>query len=368
MEKLKVLIVGSSLFYKNILTQAVEKTGLGQVERTASNGVLALERLKQHNTDVLLLDLFASEPQGIEILESIRKEYPEIFVILFGTGSTKADNLKTALEKGALDLIQKPSVTGAEKSVENIKNQLQGLFTQIMTRKYTAGGSIGPTPGSEPAKLTTCRPKSSVKPPKKKMLSGVDLVVIASSTGGPGALEGFCKYLPADFHKPILVVQHMPAELTKNLARSLSKNCRLPVVEAAEGDPVKPGQVMIAPGGFHMTLQQENDVCLIKLEDTAPVNGVKPAADVLFRSVANVCRGKRVLAVILTGMGTDGLSGVKEMKKTCDCYCLAQSERTCVVYGMPKSVVEAGVSDEVTDLETIPARLLQMVSGRSYSV
>lgn len=366
MEKLKVLIVDNSIFYKKILSQAIESTGLGHVEHTASNGALALERLQQRPTDVVLLDLFAPKMNGTEILETIRKEHPGVFVILFNPGGSNDPAAMRALEMSVLDVIQKPPVMDAEKSTENIKHQLQGLFAQIMTRKYT---SLSPNVShfSGPTKPVSHSPSVPARQTKKKKtLSGVDLVVIASSTGGPSALETVCKSLPMDFNKPILVIQHMPVELTKKLAQSLEKKCSLPVFEAKEGDLVKPGQVMIAPGGFHMTVQPATTSDnVIKLDSTSPVNGVRPAADVLFRSVANAYRGQRILAIILTGMGSDGMLGVEEIKKTCDCYCLAQSEKTCTVYGMPKSVVDAGLSDEVIDLNAVPNRIVQIASGRS---
>ncbi|RJQ77325.1 MAG: chemotaxis-specific protein-glutamate methyltransferase CheB [Desulfobacteraceae bacterium] len=358
MEKLKVLIVDNSIFYRKILSRAVAETGLGQVAHTASNAVLALERLEQHETDVVLLDMSIPGMKCLETMEKIRKEHPAVFVVMLSAGSAKktADTIM-ALEIGAWDFIPKPPALNAEKHVENIKNRLQGLFAQIMTRKYTS-------PAADV--LTVAESAPAYRPAPKKQLSGVDLVVIASSTGGPAALEDIFKNLPAAFNKPVLVVQHMPAGLTKKLAFSLNKKCQLPVIEAAEGDPVKPGRVMIAPGGFHMTVQPgSNGDIIIKLASTPPVNGVRPAADVLFHSVAANCRGKRILAVILTGMGSDGLSGIEEMKKTCDCYCLTQSEKTCTVYGMPKNVVDAGLSDRTEDLNAIPARLLQIVSGRS---
>lgn len=366
MEKLNVLIVDNSIFYKKLLTQAVESTGLGLVVHKASNGSLALERLKQHKTDVVLLDMFIPGTDGIETLRIIRKEYPDVFVVISGAaGSHSAAQSLRALNMGALDCILKPTVADAEKSVENIKKQLQGLFTQIITRKYTNRGNsaaVSPAPGSQ----AVCYQQApAIRTAPKNFLSGVDLVVIASSTGGPSALDTICKSLPESFNKPVLVVQHMPPELTQKLAQSLGRKCKLPVLEAGEGDPVRPGRIMIAPGGFHMVLQPGNSSSLvINLESTPPVNGVKPAADVLFRSMAVNCRGRRILAVILTGMGSDGMLGVAEMKKTCDCYCLAQSEKTCVVYGMPKSVVDAGLADAVDDLQSIPDHILDLCIGR----
>lgn len=361
MEKLNVLIMDKSIFYKKILAQAVESTGLGVVKHTASNEDLARERLKQGKTDVVLMDL--SDPnQFTENQYNLRKEHPGVFLILMApSGSGTAAKKLLSPDAGVIGFIEKPAVNCAEKSVESIKGRLQGLFTQIMTWKLTSrdsGRALAKPSGQAEA------PAKSIQPAPKKRLSGVDLVVMASSTGGPGALEAVCKDLPADFGKPILVVQHMPGELTPKMAQSLDRKCRLPVVEARDGDPVKPGRILIAPGGLHMTLQASaGPEPVVGLESTPPVNGVRPSADVLFRSVASAFRNRRILAVILTGMGSDGTLGLREMKKYCDCYCLTQSEKSCVVYGMPRSVVDAGLSDDAPDISGIAARILQ-ISGR----
>lgn len=363
LEKLRVLVVDDSSLYKKVMVQAVENTGLARVEHTASNGILALERLKQCKADVVLLKVFMPEINGIETLKIVKRDYPEISVIMVssGGGDSAADTIK-ALEMGAMDFVLKPSGISAEKSVINLKNQLRGLFTQIATRRYTSGITCQFSQ-AVPARTEAPRPAPADRPGKRVV--GADLVVIASSTGGPVALETICAKLPAGFDRPILVVQHMPPEFTKKLAQWLDKKCQLPVVEAADGDKVAPGRIMIAPGGVHMTVARRGAESFIGLENTPPVNGVRPAADVLFRSVAGAWRGKRVLAVILTGMGSDGTEGVREMKRACDCYCMVQSEKTCVVYGMPQSAVNAGLADDVQGLGDIPAHIQKIVSGRS---
>ncbi|WP_286725120.1 chemotaxis-specific protein-glutamate methyltransferase CheB [Pelotomaculum sp. PtaB.Bin117] len=367
MEKLKVMVVEDSSFYKKILVQAVEDTGLGLVEHTASSSSILFERLKQRKIDVVLLEFRMREMSGIDILKNLRIDYPDVYVIMVSAGKAgSVAGTAKALEMGALDFILKPMEVDAKRSVIMIKNRLQGLFTQIITVKYTTGNASAVNL-AETAKLAFQHPPAPGRQvAEKKKLSGVDLIVIAASTGGPVALETICKKLPADFNKPILVVQHMPAEFTRKLAQSLDKKCALPVVEAEEGALVKPGQVMIAPGGVHMTVQTGSEAGrTFKLKAAPPVNGVRPSADVLFSSVAKAYKGRRVLAVILTGMGSDGMLGVKEMKRTCTCYCLVQSEKTCVVHGMPKSVVDAGLADDVEDIDAITARVLCLVRGGS---
>jgi len=193
----------------------------------------------------------------------------------------------------------------------------------------------------------------------------IDLVVIASSTGGPTALDTVFGQLPLDINVPILIVQHMPPEFTGVLAQTLCKKYNLDVKEAADGDKVEPGRILIAPGGMHMTVSSSKGFGNeIRLLDTPYVNGVKPSADVLFHSVAKEYKGKGVLAIVLTGMGNDGTKGIREMKAECNCYCITQSESSCVVYGMPKCVYEAGLSDEVGELKEIAFRMYQIIRGR----
>ena len=369
MDKLKVLVVDDTIVYRKVLSDAVEGTGLGHVEQTASNGLIALERLKQHTFDVVLLDVFMPEMDGLETLKTIKKHYPNIEVIICsGGGDDSAAITVKALQTGAIDFILKPSESTPEKNIEKIKNQLHVLFSQIKIKKYTSYPSGVKTTVEQKTsavveKDVAVTKELNTQPERKiKKLTRVDLVLIASSTGGPMALEAVCKKLPADFNKPILIVQHMPKDFTRIMAQSLDSKCMLNVVEAAEGDSIKPGLIMVAPGGIHMEVNPKTKT--VTLTDSPPVNGVRPAADVLFASVAKAYNGQKILAIILTGMGNDGMNGVLKLKNACDCYCITQSEKTCVVYGMPRSVFAAALSDEVIDLENITDRIIQIVLGR----
>lgn len=193
----------------------------------------------------------------------------------------------------------------------------------------------------------------------------IDLVVIASSTGGPIALDNVFSQLPTDINVPILIVQHMPPEFTSILAQTLNRKYNLDVKEGSDGDIMKPGRVLIAPGGMHMIVSSSKGFGKeIRLMDTPFVNGVKPSADVLFHSIAREYKDKGILAIVLTGMGSDGTQGIREMKEECNCYCITQSENTCVVYGMPKCVYEAGLSDEVAELKEIAFRMYQITRGK----
>ncbi|GBF32102.1 chemotaxis response regulator protein-glutamate methylesterase CheB [Desulfocucumis palustris] len=362
MEKIRLLILENSAFYKKLLGIAVEDTGLGQVEYIGNNMNLAAEIIKKGAVDIAILGIPFGD--GIDALKTFQRMRPELAVVILGEAGAKGSaDRKKVMELGGLDYIVKPPVNSAEKNLENIKNRLQGLFTQVIAKKYTTPGYV---PGGGLPKAPPAPEQAAEMPvPRSKPPAAVDLILIASSTGGPGALEIVCSGLPGNLSVPVLIVQHMPSQLTRNMAQSLGKKCSLPVLEGENGTVITPGKIVIAPGDFHMTIVNSMLGGLIaRQEKTPPVNGVRPAADVLFHSVAAACRNKGVLAVILTGMGADGTSGVRELKNKCDCYCITQSEKTCVVYGMPKNVVEAGLSDAVEDLGAIAGRIIQIMSGR----
>ncbi|MCX7841951.1 MAG: chemotaxis-specific protein-glutamate methyltransferase CheB [Clostridia bacterium] len=364
MDKLKVLIADDTIVYRKILAEAVEGTGLGVVARSASNGAIALEWLKQGGVDVVLLDVFMPEVDGIEALKVIKREYPDIVVIMISSGgSDNAAVTLEALKLGAMDFILKPSEASYDKNMDRIRNQLQVLFAQIKIKRFSASPvqayADSMLQSSKDVKLHAIT-SSPVKPIINKW-AGADLVLVASSTGGPAALETVFGAFPASFKKPVLVVQHMPPEFTRILAETLDRKYQIKAVEGKNEDFVSNNQIIIAPGGFHMEVVSRGNEKVIALNSQPFVNGVRPAADVLFTSVAKAYEGKNILAVILTGMGNDGAQGVAELKRRCNCICLTQTEASCVVYGMPRCVAEAGLSDEAVDLKDMGARILQLV-------
>ncbi|HZJ83369.1 MAG TPA: chemotaxis-specific protein-glutamate methyltransferase CheB, partial [Clostridia bacterium] len=371
-------------------------------ECTASSGVTALERLEQRAIHVVLLDVFMPDMDGIENLIEIKRRYKDLPVIIVSSGGEDgAKTTVTALEHGAMDYILKPAKGDGEKNISIISRHLGILFSQILMDQYAVSRHSvkkksrlnrdkllyrGKDEKSDDKNLLpqknvwvnkrkpeTQRPVSQMKkrspldipPISPNSINGVDLVVIASSTGGPNAVEKVCQQLGSNFSKPILIVQHMPPDFTKIFAEFLSRKCEIEAKEAQEGDEIKGGNILVAQGGYHMRAVSGNEGRRksIALDTTPTVNGVRPAADVLFESIAKSYRGQRILAVILTGMGSDGTKGVEALKKECQCYCITQSEETCVIYGMPRSVVEAGLSDEVVHLKDIGKRILDISGG-----
>lgn len=365
MEKLKVLIAEKDIYVRKCLAEAVDGTDFGKAVHVCSSETIALDWLEHSTMDVILLDVYLLKTGGLGILKKISGKYPELRIVVTGTNDPQdAAVAMDALKLGAMDVLLKPSAEGRPVGMDGIRGFLQALFAQMMITRYSQEAIPGTGLYPRAQNLDKDGVCTSAKA-KQSHPFGFDLLLIASSTGGPRALESVLTDLPADFNKPVLVVQHMPADFTRVLAQALDKKCNIRVREAESRDIVHPGYVYIAPGGMHMALSRPSGSQLVvELEKSPPVNGVRPSADVLFRSVAQTCQGKKVLAVILTGMGNDGTRGLMEIKQKCDCYCITQSEGSCIVYGMPKSVCDAGLSDEVAELGIIAKRIVQInVSG-----
>ncbi|MEN6348768.1 MAG: chemotaxis-specific protein-glutamate methyltransferase CheB [Syntrophomonas sp.] len=369
MEKLKVLIVDDDAFQRKNISEIVDSTEMAGVVRTFGSGSLALEWLEHNNANVVLLDAVLLEDNSLDILRSIKKKYAGIEVIMVSDGRPgSVDITLKGLKHGALDFIQKSSVKDPQIRNDSVKNQLIILFSQIVIKMNSYKNTSSPDAAGINY-ISHSRFESKDDPVKQfdaLRWKEADLVLITASTGGPAALEVVCSMFPADFTKPVLIVQHIPSEFTRALIESLNKKCLVPVAEGKEGDVVRRRSVLMAPGGYHMVVEGgRGEEKTIRLKSTPHVNGVRPAADVLFKSVAGAYEDKNILVIILTGMGSDGLSGVEEIKKKCNCYCIVQSEKTCVVYGMPRSVYEAGLADEVVDLQEITPRMCQIIAGRS---
>lgn len=347
-ERPRIIVADDSAVYRRILARAATAAA-GEAEiLPAENGAQVLELLAARRVDVCLLDLHMPVMDGLETLRHIRREHPGVPVVLIsGSAAGSARLTVQALELGALDFIRKPEGADFNRNMDDIRAHLAGLFGQVLPGRRAPAGN----PAQAPARRLT----GPWVP---------DVVLIAASTGGPSALETVVPRLPADFPRPVLVVQHMPAGFTAMFAGSLSQKSWLPVAEAQQNDEIRPGRVLIAPGGLHMTIHgRAPGRRIVRMEKTEPVCGVRPSADVLFRSAAQAYQGGRVLAVVLTGMGRDGTDGVAELKRLTDCRCLTQSEETCVVYGMPRSIAEAGLSDEVWDIDIMAARICRMTGA-----
>ena len=368
-DPLRVLVVDDTVTYRRILSDVIEGLGDAEVVATAPQGRLALARLEQGPVDLVLLDLEMPEMDGLEALGHIRKRFPEVAVVMIsGQNSRAAEATIQALEQGALDFIRKPEGNDPETSRRELKETLKPLLRHVRMRRNLRAEA--PVPSISPPKVQEIpRPAptgivlaSRVAP----LPSRFEVLGVGVSTGGPNALGEFIPGLPADFPLPILLVQHMPAGFTASLAEHLAKRSKVQVCEASEGETIRPGRVYIAPGGRHMVVRRrpaqgvEPEALIVGLNDNPPENSCRPSVDVLFRSIAAQFEGG-MLSVIMTGMGSDGCEGVRAMKRR-GCHCLSQSADSCVVYGMPLAVDEAGLSDERVPLATLAFRVNQLAS------
>lgn len=358
--KIKTLIVDDSAAYRQILSMVAKSFDEIEIIDTASNGKIAIEKLEKTDVNLVFLDVFMPEMDGIETLQTIKIKFPKILVILISGQTTRnADITVKALEIGALDFILKPTGNDPNKNIEMLKNSFQRVLQFIKIKLNLKSFDI-PTSSN----INKYIKHSNITKPVSKSLNmtkNFSVLAIASSTGGPEALTKFIPFLPKNLHIPVVLVQHMPPLFTKFLAENLNKKSALNVVEVEDGQEILPGTVYIAPGGKHFTVQLVNNKKIAKLNDDPPENSCRPSADVLFRSLPEAFSND-ILCVVLTGMGQDGMKGVSIMK-TNRCYCITQSAKTCVVYGMPKAVDDANLSDISLDLEQIPNQIQSLVKG-----
>ncbi|BDU77232.1 chemotaxis-specific protein-glutamate methyltransferase CheB [Mesoterricola sediminis] len=370
--KLRILIVDDTAVYRRILTEVVESVQPDAEVSACPSGRLALARLDQAPSDLVLLDAVMPDLSGLETLRLLRARHPDTSVIMIsGTTSAAASSTLDALALGALEFVRKPEGADAEASRAELRDVLRPLLRHVQTRLNLRSPVTLPPIRRDPEPAPAAAP-SAPAPPQPSRRQGprpsrFDVVAIGVSTGGPNALAEVIPNLPADLGVPVLVVQHMPPFFTASLAEHLDKTSRLRVAEAVEGEPVLPNRVYIAPGGRHMTIRRmggPEGPPIIGLNDNPPENSCRPSVDVLFRSVA-AHFGGTILGVVMTGMGSDGCEGVRAMKRQ-GCHVLTQTEDTCVVYGMPMAVDEAGLSDEQVPLPRLAPRIAYLVgSGRS---
>ncbi len=357
------LIVDDTVTYRKILSEAAAVFPELEVVGTAPTGSLALKKMAQTPVKLVLLDIHMPEMDGVETLRHIKESFPQTFVVMVSGISTRgAETTISALQLGALDFIRKPEGASFDQNFKHLVDDLRPVIKLLDVRMHMQTGAHAQPP---PVRSPSAAPAAAAIP-RKISAAAVHPVVVAIgvSTGGPEALTKLIPQLPGDLKVPVVLVQHMPPVFTKSLAESLAKRSNLRIVEATEGEPVHRGSVYIAPGGRHMVVRRpemSEGEAVIGLNDGPPENSCRPAVDVLFRSVASVYGDQGVLAVILTGMGNDGCSGVRACKRS-SCFCITQSEPSCVVYGMPRAVDEAGLSDISLPIEKIAEEIVTRVN------
>ncbi len=344
--KIRVLVVDDSAFMRNALTKMIASDHEFHVVGTARDGVEAVDKVISLRPDIVTLDVEMPRMNGLEALRLIMDKNPVPVVMVSSLTTEGAETTLEALDIGAVDFIP--------KNLSDISGDILKIKENLL-RKLKILGRLKPR--------LKKRSISRDLPPLKIRHTGerrISVVAIGSSTGGPRALQEILPKLPENFPVPILVAQHMPKNFTGPFAERLNQLSRITVKEAEDGEPIEPGKALIAPGGRHIGVSRGK---ALKVQvRVMPDNGesiYKPSVDILLKEVSRVYPG-RVLGVILTGMGHDGLEGIKEMKKEGG-RTIAESEETCVVYGMPKSVVEAGLADKVLPINEIAGEIINSV-------
>lgn len=353
MKKAKVLVVDDAMLIRRLVSDALSKDPAIDVVGEAANGRIAMQKIAQLSPDLVTLDVEMPEMDGLATLREIRKINPRLPVIMFSSHTERgaADTLE-ALHLGASDYVTKPNSAGgkglAQQRIE------ESLIPKIRALCRVGNGASPQTPGKPDA--SAARPK----PFTMRALGAApraDVVAIALSTGGPSALGTVLSDLPSNFAAPILLVQHMPSMFTRLLAERLNKQTALNVVEASDGEILTAGTVYVAPGDFHLGVRKGSNHIVTALTAEPPEHSHRPAADVLFRSVASVY-GPRALAMVLTGMGEDGLGGSQEIARVGG-RVIVQDEATSVVWEMPGRIAQAGIADDVLPIGEMAAEMIR---------
>jgi len=349
MKAIRILIVDDSAAVRRLLRLALSDDRELEVAGVAANGKIALAMLEQDVPDLVTLDIEMPEMDGLSALAQIRKRYPRLPVIMFSTLTERgAVATLDALALGATDYVTKSITVGdPARAIGSIKEQLIPRIKSFCRR----------------FEISVMHPQAKHEKEQDTLLP-IELLAIGTSTGGPNALAEVLGSLPVDFPIPVVIVQHMPATFTRFLAERLALVCTLPVREATSGVRLAPGEVWIAPGDHHLILTGLRSACSLQLLQTPPENSCRPSVDVLFRSAAQVFR-QGLLAVVMTGMGQDGLRGAETVRDVGG-RVWAQDAASSVVWGMPGFVVQHGLAQRVLPLSLIGKEIVREVQGTQH--
>lgn len=367
--KIRVLVVDDAVVMRKLIGDVIASDSALELVGVAANGRIALQKIPQVNPDIITMDVEMPEMDGVQAVREIRKLYPRMPVIMFSTLTQRgAETTIDALSAGATDYVTKPANVGSVgESINRLKadlvprlkthcrGKLVSLPLPTMIKVPAAVSSLAVNgAGHTPAKVVTARPSGPQQ---------VLVLCVGASTGGPNALADLFQSLTRPVPVPVVVVQHMPPVFTRILAERIEKNSRIRCHEATEGQEIVPGQIFLAPGGFHLEVVRDGARFRAHLHEGLPENSCRPAVDVLFRSVARSF-GSGSLAVVLTGMGQDGLRGSESIREAGG-RVIAQDEATSVVWGMPGHVAQAGLADAILPLPEIGPEISRRLLVRS---
>jgi two-component system chemotaxis response regulator CheB len=351
LNKIKVLVVDDSAFMRKSLSLLLESDPQIEVIATANDGLIALQKIKALRPDIVTLDIEMPKMDGITALGKIMKECPTPVIMVSSLTIEGADITLKALELGAVDFIPK-EMSFISVAITSIKEELIKKVKTIYQNKAVIKRV---SELNAPLKHLSNTPLNKTLPNLNFRALGIGI-----STGGPISLQKVIPQLSEKIRVPVFIVQHMPPKFTASLAERLNSLSALEVKEAQNGELVRGGVVYIAPGGFHMTIKKDKVNNIVIEISEMPDNVLhRPSVNVMIDSVHQVY-GKHMLGVIMTGMGKDGLEGIKKLKASGG-YCIAQNEDSCVVYGMPRAIVDNGLADIVASLEEIPKLINQAI-------
>ncbi|WP_010477554.1 protein-glutamate methylesterase/protein-glutamine glutaminase [Thermococcus zilligii] len=338
-KKIRVLVVDDSAFMRKILRDILESDPEIEVCCEARDGAEAIEKVKQHKPDVITLDVEMPRMNGLDALKFIMSKYPTPVIMVSALTQEGAEATIKALEYGAIDFIPKPS--------SSISMNMRELREEIIAKVKEAA--------RVPLKFLHFRRerllREQITKVKKREEAAVRAVAIAASTGGPQSLLRVFEKLPGELDAGVLLVQHMPPGFTKSFAMRLDNISNINVKEAEDGEVVYNNWAYVAPGDYHMEVTMRNGKPTIRLYNGPKIHGVRPAADPMMKSVANLF-GKKTVGVVMTGMGRDGAEGLAEIKRQGG-ITIAQDKETSIIFGMPKAAIELGVVDYVVPLDKI---------------
>jgi two-component system, chemotaxis family, protein-glutamate methylesterase/glutaminase len=346
-----VLVVDDSAFMRTLIAEMVESTREYKVVGTAADGVEAIEAIRSLDPDIVTLDIEMPRLDGLQALETIMRELARPVVMLSAAGSERGNEMTLrALERGAVEFVRKPS---GPISIDLLTVRQELLAALGAARAVNMTGIQTPPHAGVPVGAETV--------PKKISGAASRAVVIAASTGGPRALGDIIPHLPDNLGAAVLIVQHMPGEFTRSLSHRLDLMSPLPVAEAVDGEPVLENHVYLAPGGFHMSVIGDRQAATIQLDTSPTIWGVRPAADPLFVSVADLFGGDAI-GVVLTGMGRDGAEGLRRIREVGGAA-VVQDRDSSIIYGMPQAAMAIAGADRVAPVREI-ARVIKDLCRR----
>ncbi|HTH62516.1 MAG TPA: chemotaxis response regulator protein-glutamate methylesterase [Paraburkholderia sp.] len=366
-QKIKVLCVDDSALIRSLMTEIINSQPDMTVVATAPDPLVARELIKQHNPDVLTLDVEMPRMDGLDFLEKLMRLRPMPVVMVSSLTERGSEITMRALELGAVDFVTKPRVgirdgmlEYAEKLADKVRAASRARVRQLPHAPHAASGAHPATPGGAAAHPHAAAARAPAPMINNPLVSTEKLIIVGASTGGTEAIREVLMPLPPDA-PAVLIAQHMPPGFTKSFAQRLNTLCRIAVKEAEHGERVLPGHAYIAPGHAHLLLARSGANYIAHLSDEPPVNRHRPSVDVLFRSAAQHA-GKNAIGVILTGMGRDGAAGLLDMRSA-GAYTLAQDEASCIVFGMPREAIALGAADEIAPLADMSRRVMARLAS-----